>query len=262
MCALEHRRRHDVVTGQRHLQFVLCRAEVGALAWKRRRSSRPLGEVPNASQVPRFHDAVPEPRDCNEQRARQSREHRVHALDEDAAVTSGWLRACEVQPVRGSPSSHDEPRVSTVDRLQMVFPCDSVTSVAVGDRQHETCGGSTAATTNASLAPGTAGMMSPGTTVWNAGTMLVALCLPPLSMASQLYQPARSLPICTIHGHTRSGGASMVMAWVDVKMASGIIASTGSGQRRSRMVAKQVASAITKWKKHLLCLGDKQAEQA
>jgi hypothetical protein len=45
-------------------------------------------------------------------------------------------------------------------------------------------------------------MMSPWTTVWNVGTMLVELDLPPLSIASQLYQPERPLPICAIHGHT------------------------------------------------------------
>ena len=50
-------------------------------------------------------------------------------------------------------------------------------------------------------------MMSPGITVCNAGTMLVELGRPPLSIASQLYQPARPLPICAIHGHTCSGGA-------------------------------------------------------
>jgi hypothetical protein len=37
----------------------------------------------------------------------------------------------------------------------------------------------------------------------------------------------------------------MVMAWVDVKMGLGIIASTRSGRRFSRTVAQQVASAIT-----------------
>ena len=94
-------------------------------------------------------------------------------------------------------------------------------------------------------------MMSPGITVCNAGTMLVELGLPPLSIASQLYQPARPLPICAIHGHTCSGGASMVMAWVDVKIGSGIIASTGSGRRLSRTVGTQVANAITKWMEHL-----------
>ena len=69
-------------------------------------------------------------------------------------------------------------------------------------------------------------MMSPGATAWNAGTIRVELGLPPLSIASQLYQPARPPPICAIHGHTCSGGASIVMAWVDVKIGSGIIAST------------------------------------
>jgi hypothetical protein len=94
-------------------------------------------------------------------------------------------------------------------------------------------------------------MMSPGITVCNVGTMVVELGRPPLSMASQLYQPARPLPICAIHGHTCSGGALMVMAWVDVKIESGIIASTRSGRRFSRTVAKQVSSATTEWKEHL-----------
>ena len=43
----------------------------------------------------------------------------------------------------------------------------------------------------------------------------------------------------------------MVMAWVDMKMASGMIASTGSGRRFSMAVATQVA-AITNWEKHVL----------
>jgi hypothetical protein len=40
-------------------------------------------------------------------------------------------------------------------------------------------------------------------------------------MASQLYQPARLPPICTIQGHTCSGGASIVMACVALKIAFG-----------------------------------------
>jgi len=75
--------------------------------------------------------------------------------------------------------------------------------------------------------------------------MLVELGRPPLSIASQLYQPARPLPICAIHGHTCSGGALMVMAWVDVKMGSEIIASTGSERRLSRTVGTHVANAMT-----------------
>lgn len=47
---------------------------------------------------------------------------------------------------------------------------------------------------------------------------------------SSLHQPARPLPNCAIHGRTWSGGAPIVMAWVDVKTGSGIIASTGSGR--------------------------------
>jgi len=73
--------------------------------------------------------------------------------------------------------------------------------------------------------------------------MRVRLGAPPLSIASQLYQPARPAPICAIHGHTRSGGASMVIACVEAKIGSGTNASTGNGRRRSARLAKQVASA-------------------
>jgi hypothetical protein len=68
--------------------------------------------------------------------------------------------------------------------------------------------------------------MSPRATAWSSVTIRVELGAPPWSIASQLYQPARPPPICAIHRQTRSGGASMVMAWVDVKIGSGIIAST------------------------------------
>ena len=37
----------------------------------------------------------------------------------------------------GCSSSHDEPRLSTSERLQMMFPCDGVAAVAVGHRQNE-----------------------------------------------------------------------------------------------------------------------------
>jgi hypothetical protein len=92
-------------------------------------------------------------------------------------------------------------------------PHDRVAPMAVRDREHQVPRGSTAATTNASVAPGTAGITSPGTTACSAGTMLVELGVPPLSMESQLYQPARPPPICAIHGQTSSGGASIVTAW-------------------------------------------------
>src|SRR5512132_1626962 len=74
-------------------------------------------------------------------------------------------------------------------------------------------------------------MTSPRTAVWSSGTTRLALGVPPLSITCQLYQPARPPPICAIHGQTCSGGASMVMAWVDVNSASGIIVSTRSGRR-------------------------------
>jgi hypothetical protein len=72
-----------------------------------------------------------------------------------------------------------------------------------------------------------------------------------LSIASQLYQPARLAPICAIHGQTRSGGASMVIACVEAKIGSGTNASTGSGQRLSSDEGMQVAASMTV-KEHLL----------
>jgi hypothetical protein len=120
-------------------------------------------------------------------------------------------------------------------------------------------GGSTEATTKASVARGTAGMMSPGTTVWSSGTTRFALGVPPLSMVSQLYHPARPAPICAIHGQTWSGAASIVMAWVDVKSGTGTIASTGSGRRCSNAVALQVANGMTQWEEHLLYRNERKA---
>jgi hypothetical protein len=92
--------------------------------------------------------------------------------------------------------------------------------------------------------------------------MIVALGVPPLSIASQLYHPARPAPICAIHGQTRSGGASIVMACVDLKRASGIMASTEKARRRSSAVAMQVATAITKWEEHLLYRCDSEPDRA
>jgi hypothetical protein len=71
-------------------------------------------------------------------------------------------------------------------------------------------------------------------------------------MASQLYQPARPAPICAIHGHTCSGGASIVIACVEANSVAGTSASTGSGRRFSKAVAMQVAPTMTLWKEHLL----------
>jgi hypothetical protein len=91
--------------------------------------------------------------------------------------------------------------------------------------------------------------------------MLAEFGVAPLSIASQLYDPARQAPICAIHGQTCSGGASIVMACVDVKSESGTMASTGSGRRLSRAVARQVASAMTKWEEHLLYRCEREADR-
>ena len=88
----------------------------------------------------------------------------------------------------------------------------AATGIPSGTVNTRSRGGSTDATTKASVARGTAGMTSPSTTVWSSGTTRLALGVPPLSMASQLYHPARPAPICAIHGQTWSGAASIVMA--------------------------------------------------
>src|SRR5262245_23088861 len=94
-------------------------------------------------------------------------------------------------------------------------------------------------------------MMSPGATVCSAGPILHELVRPPLWLTSQLYPPARPPPMCAIHGQTRSGGALIVIAWVDVKIGSGTIPSVVSERRCSTAVAQQVASAIMSWPQHL-----------
>ena len=111
-------------------------------------------------------------------------------------------------------------------------------------------------TMNASLAPGTAGMTSPGAMVWSSGTTRRALAVPLLSIASQGYQPARPPPICAIlYGHTCSGGASMVIACVALKIGFGTRPSTASGRRLSGAVATQVEKAIRQPNEHLPYLG-------
>jgi hypothetical protein len=48
------------------------------------------------------------------------------------------------------------------------------------------------------------------------GAVVVALGCARLSSRSLLYHPPRRQPTCTSHGHTASGGESMVMARVDL----------------------------------------------
>ena len=66
-----------------------------------------------------------------------------------------------------------------------------------------------------------------------------ALGRPPLSSRSQLYQPARSQPICTSHDHTVDGGASIVTAIVPPRLLDGISSAPGNGAATSSSVAPQ-----------------------
>ena len=48
-----------------------------------------------------------------------------------------------------------------------------------------------------------------------------------------VYQPARCQPICTSHGQTLSGGASMSMAWLVTTCGLGTMSSPGRSSARS-----------------------------
>ena len=76
------------------------------------------------------------------------------------------------------------------------------------------------------------------------GTIVVALGRPKLSSKSLLYQPARRQPTWTSHGQTAAGGASMVIALVDLNWAWRKSSSPGSDAVTSAVVAPQ-------WRCHL-----------
>ena len=134
------------------------------------RMSTPFGRRSSAaslktSQMPRFHDAVAQRRDRAEQRARKHRQHRIGAFDEDASVTVRRRRTSEIHPARGRTCS---ARSAAFGHLERIRTCSQATvlpprpSGTVSTRSRS---GSTAATTNASAAPGIAGITSPAATV-------------------------------------------------------------------------------------------------
>jgi hypothetical protein len=65
---------------------------------------------------------------------------------------------------------------------------------------------------------------------------------PKLSSRSQLYQPARSTPIWTSQGHTAEGGASIVTAFVALRVPWSMMSAPGNGRRSSSSVAPQRSS--------------------
>jgi hypothetical protein len=87
--------------------------------------------------MPRFHDAVATRSEADEQWTRKPRQHRVGALDEDAALTDGRRCTSEVEPMRGCASSHYQPRSATRERLKNVFPGHGVAAVPVRNREHQ-----------------------------------------------------------------------------------------------------------------------------
>ena len=87
--------------------------------------------------MPRFHDAVAQRRERDEQRARKHRQRRIRAFDEDAAVTVRRRRPSTIQPVRGGASSDEQPRSAVRERIKTVFPGDSVAATSVGNREYE-----------------------------------------------------------------------------------------------------------------------------
>ena len=86
--------------------------------------------------MPRFHDAVADRRECDEQRARKHGQHRIRAFDEDAAVTVSRRRPSTIHPVRRRMSPDEQPRSATWQRIKNVFPGDSM-AASVGNREYE-----------------------------------------------------------------------------------------------------------------------------
>ena len=76
----------------------------------------------------------------------------------------------------------------TAQQIIEAFPENTVPCwlppLASGTVRTKSCGGSIVATRNASVAPGRAGMISPGTTCWYSCRMELALGWPPLSIRS------------------------------------------------------------------------------
>jgi hypothetical protein len=90
--------------------------------------------------MPRFHDAVAQGRECDEQRAWKPGQRRIRALDEQALTIRARPGLGEIQPPRRSASPDDQPRPAALDRFQEMFPGNRVVAVAIGNRQHEVTG--------------------------------------------------------------------------------------------------------------------------
>lgn len=78
-----------------------------------------------------------------------------------------------------------------------------------------------------SLPSGFAVKGSPTEISCHSGWILSALRRPKLSSRSHLYQPPRSTPICTSHGQTCEGAASIVTAIVAVRSPPGMSSAPG-----------------------------------
>ena len=102
--------------------------------------------------------------------------------------------------------------------------------------------GSTAATCQDWLPSRLPVNRSPRAISCHSGWIRSALRRPKLSSRSQLYQPPRSVPICTSQGHTLLGGASMVTAIVAVRTPPGTRSAPGNGDSSSSSLAPQRSS--------------------
>jgi hypothetical protein len=97
----------------------------------------------------------------------------------------------------------------------------------------------TIAPSNQALPLGVEARRSPTWMCCHSGWMRVSLGIPPWSRRSQLYQPARSQSICTSHGQTWDGGASIVAAIVAPRLPPGTRCAPGWGAATSASVARQ-----------------------
>jgi hypothetical protein len=110
------------------------------------------------------------------------------------------------------------------------------------DRCTSARGGSSTATSNVAAGPPQSGMTSPTARRCQRGST----CRSPrrsrgiaTSTHRGKYHPARRFPSCTIHGHTRSGGAASVVARSMTTRASGTMSSPGSGAATSASVTPE-----------------------
>ena len=114
------------------------------------------------------------------------------------------------------------------------------------ERRTSTCGASATSTTNSAVPGGPSGIRSPGArSRTSSGSRRSALGQLPgkrrRSTHRGVYQPPRCQPTWVSHGHTCSGGAPRVAAWLVTSDGSSISASPGRARARSAGVEPDVS---------------------